>query len=56
MGTICQPEVAAYAIVYAAEHDRCEIMVGWSTPKAIVGNKIAHWYADRVLAKSGFEG
>jgi short-subunit dehydrogenase len=56
MGTIYQPEVAADAIVFAAEHGRREIMVGWSTYKAIVGNKIAPWYADRVLAKSGFKG
>lgn len=56
MGTIYQPEVAADAILYAAEHDRREIMVGWSTLKAIVGNKIAPWYADRVLAKSAFDG
>jgi hypothetical protein len=56
MGTIYQPEVAADAIIFAAEHGRREIMVGWSTYKAIVGNKIAPWYADRVLAKSGFKG
>ncbi|TVZ26865.1 short-subunit dehydrogenase [Gillisia sp. Hel_I_86] len=56
MGTIYQPEVAADAILYAAEHDRREIMVGWSTVKAIVGNKIAPWYADRVLANTAIEG
>lgn len=56
MGTIYQPEVAARAIVYAAEHDKRELMLGFSTLKAIIGNKIAPWYADRVLAKSGFEG
>lgn len=56
MGTIYQPEIAADAVVFAAEHDRREIMVGWSTLKAIIGNKIAPWYADIVLAKSGFDG
>lgn len=56
MGTIYQPEVAADAILYAAEHSRREIFVGWSTVKAIVGNKIAPWYADRVLAKTAFDG
>lgn len=56
MGTIYQPEVAARAIVYAAENDRREIMLGFSTLKAIIGNKIAPWYADRVLAKTAFEG
>lgn len=56
MGTIYQPEIAAQAIVYASEHDRREIFVGYSTIKAIVGNKIAPWYADKVLAKTGIEG
>ena len=56
MGTIYQPEVAADAIIFAAEHGRREIFVGWSTVKAIVGNKIAPWYADRVLARTAFKG
>lgn len=56
MGTIYQPEVAADAIVFAAEHDRREIMVGFSTIKAIIGNKIAPWYADWVLSRNGFDG
>lgn len=56
MGTIYQPEVAAQAIVYAAENARREVLVGFSTLKTIVGNKIAPWYADRVLAKTGFKG
>lgn len=55
-GKIYQPEVAADAIVFAAEHDRREVMVGFSTLKAIYGNKIAPWYADRVLAKTPFQG
>lgn len=56
MGTIYQPEVAAEAIVYAAENDSREIRAGFSTVKTIVGNKIAPWYVDRVLAKSGYKG
>src|SRR5690606_8701361 len=56
MGTIYQPEIAADAIYFAAHNDRREIMVGWSTLKAIIGNKIAPWYADRVLANSAFKG
>lgn len=56
MGTIFQPEVAAEAILYVAEHDRTEINVGWPTLKAVVGNKIAPWYADYVLANTGYEG
>lgn len=56
MGTIYAPEVAADAIYWASQHNRREIMVGFSTVKAIVGNKIAAWYADRVLAKNGIAG
>jgi short-subunit dehydrogenase len=56
MGTIYQPEIAAKAIVYASEHNRREIFVGGSTFKAIIGNKIAPWYADRVLARNGYKG
>lgn len=56
MGMIFQPEVAADAIVYAAEHERREIYVGYPTYKAIIGNKIAPWYADRVLADTGIDG
>jgi NAD(P)-dependent dehydrogenase (short-subunit alcohol dehydrogenase family) len=56
MGKVYQPEVAARAIVYAAAHNRREIYVGYPTFKAIYGNKIAAWYADYVLAKTGFDG
>ncbi|WP_162054863.1 SDR family oxidoreductase [Pontibacter pamirensis] len=56
MGTIYQPEVAAEVIAYAAEHERREYRVGYSTLEAIIGNKIAPWYADYVLANSAFDG
>lgn len=56
MGKVYQPEVAARAIVYAAAHNRREIFVGYPTYKAIYGNKIAAWYADCVLANTGFDG
>lgn len=56
MGKVYQPEVAARAIVFAAAHNRREIFVGYPTFKAIYGNKIAAWYADRVLAKTAYEG
>lgn len=56
MGKIYQPEVAARAIVFAAQHNRRSIFVGYPTFKAIIGNKIAPWYADYVLARTGFEG
>ena len=56
MGKVYQPEVAAKVILYAAAHNRREIYVGYPTFKAIYGNKIAAWYADRVLANTGFDG
>ncbi|HSG40247.1 MAG TPA: SDR family oxidoreductase [Thermoanaerobaculia bacterium] len=52
---IYQPEVAARAVVWAADHDRREVWVGWPTVKAIAGNKIAPGYADRYLARNGVE-
>lgn len=56
MGKVYQPEVAAEAIVFAAMHNRREILVGFPTYKAIVGNKIAPWYADWVLSRQGIKG
>jgi short-subunit dehydrogenase len=56
MGKVYTPEVAARAIVFAAKHNRREILVGFPSYKAIVGNKIAPWYADWVLARTGYKG
>jgi short-subunit dehydrogenase len=56
MGIIYKPEIAAQAIEFASRHNRREIFVGFPTVKAIIGNKIAPWYADLVLAKTGFDG
>ena len=52
---IFQPEVAADAIVWAARHPRRELMVGWPTVRAIVGNAIAPGLADRYLARNGYD-
>lgn len=51
---IYDPDVAAKAIVWASEHDRREVWVGWPTYKTILGNKVAPGIADRVLARSGY--
>jgi len=51
---IFQPEVAADAIVWAARHPQRQLMVGWPTVKAIVGNAIAPAFADHYLARNGF--
>lgn len=52
---IYQPEVAAEAIVWAADNDRRELYVGMPTVTAIVGNKIAPGVADRYLADMGYD-
>ena len=52
---IFQPELAADAILWAADHDRPEVYVGWPTVKAIIGNKIAPRAADWYLARTGYE-
>lgn len=51
---ILQPEVAADAILFAADHSRRELWLGWPTVKAIAGNRVAPWYADRYLAREGY--
>ncbi len=52
---IFQPEVAAEAIVWAADHDKAELYVAWPTVKAIAGNKIAPRLADLYLARNGYD-
>jgi NAD(P)-dependent dehydrogenase (short-subunit alcohol dehydrogenase family) len=52
---IYQPEVAAEAIVAAAQHPRREMWVGRSTPFVIIGNMLAGGLADRYLARTGFD-
>lgn len=52
---IFQPEVAAEAIVWSAYCDRREVNVGWPTQKAVWGNNLVPGYADRYLAKNGYE-
>lgn len=54
---IFQPEVAARAIVYAADHPaRREYWVGRSTIATLVANKLAAGLLDRYLARTGFAG
>jgi len=52
---IFAPEVAARAIVWASEHARREIYVGYPTVKAIVGNKAVPGLGDWYLARHGVE-
>jgi NAD(P)-dependent dehydrogenase (short-subunit alcohol dehydrogenase family) len=52
---IFQPEVAAQAIVWASQHDRRELFVGWPTVKARIAEAVAPGVADRYLARQGYE-
>jgi NAD(P)-dependent dehydrogenase (short-subunit alcohol dehydrogenase family) len=54
-GAIFEPEVAARAIVWASEHPRRELNVGWSTTQAIVANAFAPGLLDRYLGRIGFD-
>src|SRR3954465_13936917 len=51
-----QPGGAADAVHWSAHHRRRELYVGGPTIKTIVGNKVAPWLVERVLAKQGFQG
>lgn len=53
---IFQPEVAARAILFAAENKRREVWVGMPTVRAIVGNRLFPQALDRLLGLTGFEG
>lgn len=52
---IYQPEIIAGAVTYIADHYRREMYLGFSTIKAIWGNRIAPWYADWYLARTGYQ-
>lgn len=56
MGTIYEPEAAANAVLYAAQHDDREIFYGYSTYKTVLGNKVLPGFLDNYLAKTGFKG
>jgi NAD(P)-dependent dehydrogenase (short-subunit alcohol dehydrogenase family) len=51
---IFQPEVAAEAVLWAADHDRTEMWVGAPTVVAILGNRLAPRLGDHYLARTGY--
>ncbi|EMI21824.1 short-chain dehydrogenase/reductase SDR [Rhodopirellula maiorica SM1] len=53
---IFQPQVAARAIRWAAQHRRREVHVGHSAVMTIWGNKFFSGYGDRYLAKHAYQG
>ncbi|HEY9713202.1 MAG TPA: SDR family oxidoreductase [Chroococcales cyanobacterium] len=52
---IFQPEVGARAVVWAAGHGPRELLVGYPTMKAVVGEKFVPGYIDKVLAETGYK-
>ncbi len=52
---IFQPEVAAKAIVWASEHNRRELNVGWPTVAAIYGQKFIPGLMDYYLGRTGYD-
>ena len=52
---IFAPEVAAEAILFAADHRRREVWVGGNTVAIILANHIVPWAADRFLAKTNVD-
>lgn len=53
---IFQPEVGAEAVHHAVRHDvGRELLVGWPTLKAVLGEKVVPGYIDRKLGREGYE-
>jgi NAD(P)-dependent dehydrogenase (short-subunit alcohol dehydrogenase family) len=52
---IYQPEVAAEAIAFVIRHPRRQMLVGGSTIKAVEGNKVAAFWLDYYLGRTGFQ-
>lgn len=53
---IYQPEVAATAIRWAADHDRRELVVGGLNAAILAGNKLLPGFGDWYLARTGYAG
>lgn len=52
---IYQPEVGAEAILFAVRNERREMYVGYPTVEAILGDKVAPGFADKYLARNGYD-
>ncbi|MCU1345595.1 MAG: family NAD(P)-dependent oxidoreductase [Acidimicrobiia bacterium] len=53
---IYQPEVAARAVHWAADHDRREWWVGASTAATLIANSVVPGILDRYLGRTGYDG
>jgi hypothetical protein len=52
---VYQPELAADAILHAADHPRRELWVGGNVPAVIVGGQLLPGLADRYLARTNVD-
>jgi hypothetical protein len=52
---VYQPETIAEGVLYAAEEAPRELWIGWSTLKAIVGQRVAPGLLDRYLARMAWD-
>ncbi len=52
---IFQPEVAADAVLWAADHAPREAVVGFSALEAVYGNRVAPGLLDRYLARTNYQ-
>ena len=55
-GKIFQPELAAEAVLFAAEHVRREIMLAWPTVESTLGEKVIPGLLDHYLARVAWDG
>jgi NAD(P)-dependent dehydrogenase (short-subunit alcohol dehydrogenase family) len=55
MPPVYQPEVAARAVAWAADHRRREVYVGLPSVYTILGNRLAPWLLERYLAKTAYD-
>ena len=53
---LLEPEVVAESIVSAAQHPRRNVWVGIATAYTVLGNRVAPWFMDRYLARTGIDG
>lgn len=53
---IYEPEVGARAVADVADKPRRRTWVGGSTVLTVLGNRVAPWFMDSYLAKTGFDG
>lgn len=51
---IYQPEIAARAIVWIADHPQRRLWIGWPTVAVLLANRIVPGWLDRYLARTGY--